>query len=171
MAAGTLSAMKTGEKIVIAGLFIQIVIFSLFVVVALTFQVRMRKVPTLAVKKGDLPWERHLNALYFSSGLIMTRSIFRVIEFIQGNSGYLFRHEWFLYVFDCLLMWVVLILFCWVHPGELRQYLNRENGLQADPEEQLGGRHTDEPLQMQFYSETGSGSKDLGKQISDPMDR
>lgn len=57
--------------------------------------------------------------LYVASGLIMIRSVFRVIEYLQGNNGYLLRHEFFLYIFDALLMLVVMCLFNWVHPAQV----------------------------------------------------
>ncbi|KAF4635767.1 hypothetical protein G7Y89_g2315 [Cudoniella acicularis] len=124
MSAGSLSSMNTGQNIVVGGLFIQIVFFGLFVLVALTFHTRMRKVPTARVYSEHLPWEQHLHALYASSALIMIRSIFRVVEFLLGNDGYVFGHEWFMWVFDALLMLFVLIIFCCIHPGEIRRYLD-----------------------------------------------
>lgn len=67
----------------------------------------------------QLPWRRHMYVLYVASGLIMIRSVFRVIEYLQGNNGYLLRHEFFLYIFDALLMLVVMCLFNWVHPAQV----------------------------------------------------
>lgn len=49
----------------------------------------------------------------------MVRSIFRVIEFIQGNAGYLLSNELYLYIFDAALMLLVMIAFNWVHPSEV----------------------------------------------------
>ncbi|TVY62778.1 Protein RTM1 [Lachnellula suecica] len=129
-ASHSIATMNTGEKIAVTGLFIQIIAFSLFVAVAVVFHARMVKVPTS--RSSEVPWKKHLLALYISSGLIMVRSIFRVIEFIQGNAGYVFTHEWFLYVFDALLMLGVLGLFCWVHPGEIRGYLERKGNSQEE---------------------------------------
>jgi hypothetical protein len=76
---------------------------------------------------NDLPWKRHLYALYGSSALILVRSLFRVIEYLQGNSGYLLRHEVFLYVFDALLMLGVLVLFNWIHPSEVTEAYAKRN--------------------------------------------
>lgn len=125
MASNTQSSVNSGQKIVVTGLFIQIIFFGLFIVTAFTFHLRMRKVPTGRVTAEVLPWQKHLFALYISSAFIMVRSIMRVIEFVQGNKGYVFSHEWFLYVFDALLMLGVMSLFCWVHPGEIKGYLQR----------------------------------------------
>lgn len=57
--------------------------------------------------------------LYATSGLILVRSAFRVVEYIMGNNGFLLRREVFLYVFDALLMFAVMALFNWIHPSEV----------------------------------------------------
>lgn len=59
--------------------------------------------------------------LYAISALIMVRSIFRAVEFIMGNSGYLLSYEWTLYVFDSLLMIIVTVIFYVRYPSELTQ--------------------------------------------------
>ncbi|KAK0101078.1 hypothetical protein ONS95_012937 [Cadophora gregata] len=118
------SKAKTGEYVVVGGLIFQILFFGLFVVVAFIFHTRLQKSPTST--SLSVPWKKHLWALYISSALILIRSIFRVIEFLQGNAGYLFSHEVFMYVFDAILMFGVLVLFCWLHPGEIRKYLELE---------------------------------------------
>jgi hypothetical protein len=49
--------------------------------------------------------------LYIISVLIMVRSVFRVVEYIMGNDGYLLSHGWTLYIFDAALMLGVVVLF------------------------------------------------------------
>ena len=49
----------------------------------------------------------------------MIRSILRVIEYIQGNDGYILGHEAFLYIFDTLSMVVTMILFNIWHPSKI----------------------------------------------------
>ncbi|KAK1624066.1 RTA1 like protein-domain-containing protein [Colletotrichum phormii] len=93
-----------GERIVIIGLVIQIVMFGLFCAIAVVFHCRMRQAPTPGSLDGLIPWEESLYMLYAVSLLIMVRSIFRVVEFAQGYTGYSLSHEWTLYVFDSLLM-------------------------------------------------------------------
>lgn len=61
--------------------------------------------------------------MYATSLLIMVRSIFRVVEYLQGFNGYILRHEAFLYVFDGTLMFLVLVIFIAVHPGEVNALL------------------------------------------------
>jgi hypothetical protein len=119
MSGGSANSYDTGEMVVVVGLVIQIIVFSLFMVTAGLFHFRMRRVPTAKVLKNGIPWEKHLAMLYISSGLILVRSVFRLIEYVQGNDGYLLSHEWFLYVFDAVLMFVVMVVFAWVHPSEI----------------------------------------------------
>lgn len=110
-AAGTLELFHIGEKIIIAGLFVQIVVFGFFMVTAVIFQYRFARSAIFASAPAPVNWKRHLNVLYTVSALILVRSIFRVIEYLQGNDGYLISHEVFLYVFDALLMTAVMIIF------------------------------------------------------------
>ncbi|KAJ8097225.1 hypothetical protein POJ06DRAFT_41090 [Lipomyces tetrasporus] len=77
--------------------------FGFFVVTAAVFQGRLHRHPTLR-SSVSLPWRKHQYTLQpvflFSCGL------FRLIEYCQGNDGFIIRHEYFLYVFDATLMWV-----------------------------------------------------------------
>jgi hypothetical protein len=120
-AGGTSKSYKRGERIIIAGLFVQIVIFSIFVFTTSTVHRRVSKSPTPAAQQRSMPWRRHLYVLYATSGLILVRSIFRVIEYIQGNGGYLISHEIFLYIFDALLMAAVMAIFTVWYIGDLQQ--------------------------------------------------
>lgn len=58
-------------------------------------------------------------ALYGTSTIIWFRSVFRLIEFAQGNEGYFLSMEVWLYVFDAVLMFVVMVWFAAVHPSEV----------------------------------------------------
>lgn len=155
--AGSLELLHVGEKIIIVGLFIQLVFFGIFIVVAAIFHWRLVKANPRSPQKSfngspqkspnfsstevassrphtdstiaplssnvlnihELPWKRYIITLYVASALIMIRSVFRVIEYLQGNNGYLLRHEYFLYVFDGTLMFGVACLFNFVHPAKI----------------------------------------------------
>lgn len=119
MASGTSSALSLGENIIIAGLSVQIWFFSCFVVVSAIFHSKMRRNPTEAALVPSNPWRSSLYSLYLGSILIWVRCVFRLIEYAQGNDGYLISHEAFLYVFDALLMFGVMVLFALVHPSIL----------------------------------------------------
>ena len=53
--------------------------------------------------------------------------MFRLIEFAQGNDGYLLSMEIWLYLFDAVLMWVVMVWFAVVHPSEVYALLKGGN--------------------------------------------
>ncbi|KAG8157542.1 hypothetical protein KVR01_012584 [Diaporthe batatas] len=117
-----------GQNILLVGLFVQIVMFGLFVVVAVAFHVRYARM--LAVSgayggsgpspDGGIPWLKVLYMLYSVSLLIMVRSIFRVIEYILGQDGYPLNNQWTLFIFDSLLMFLVTALFFFMfHPNDM----------------------------------------------------
>ena len=125
-AAGTLELFDIGEKIIIAGLFVQIAFFGFFLATAVLFYLRYARChgiaaggsigssngsDALAPSAKAIPWRRHLWVLFAVSALILVRSIFRVIEYLQGNKGYLIAHEVFLYIFDAVLMALVMAVF------------------------------------------------------------
>lgn len=133
MAAGE-SLLKTGENIIIGGLFVQLAFFGFFVVAAGIFHRRMSLVPTTKASDPAVRWQKYLLTLYVTSALILVRSIFRVIEYLNGNDGVLLVSEVYLYVFDALLMIVVLVWMNWFHPSELGLLLRGQspgkNGLE-----------------------------------------
>ncbi|KAM0326928.1 hypothetical protein ACHAQA_006048 [Verticillium albo-atrum] len=123
--------MDMGENIILGGLFVQILIFGLFAVTAAIFHVRLRRSrPTVSLDYGT-QWEKLMIMLYTVSGLIMVRSIFRVVEYIMGHDGYLLANEWTLYVFDATLMFGVVVMFAWRFPGKL---LSSVAGAETDVE-------------------------------------
>lgn len=121
MAAGRANASFTdiGHGVIIAGLVLQLLWFLFFMVVAGVFHRRMTFLPTESARRPEIRWKSYLYSLYFVSGLIIIRSLFRVIEYVQGNDGYMMKHEAFLYIFDSLPMLVVVVFLHWKHPGEI----------------------------------------------------
>ncbi len=102
---------KIGQGIVVAGLVVQIVIFGVFCFTAAHFHRRMRRDPMAAYIPVELKWEQTLQMLYAVSALVMARSVFRVVEFILGNDGYLLSTEWPNYVFDAVPMLFAMVIF------------------------------------------------------------
>ncbi|KAK3346356.1 RTA1 like protein-domain-containing protein [Lasiosphaeria hispida] len=109
-----------GEKIIIGGLVVQVVMFGLFVVTAGVFHWRYERHAVGAVAYGGGGWREGLVVLYGVSGLIMARSVFRVAEFSMGQDGYPLTHEWTLYVFDSVLMLGAMLVFYVWHPSKLK---------------------------------------------------
>jgi hypothetical protein len=64
------------------------------------------------------------------SGLIMVRSVFRVIEFLVGVEGYLYTHEWTMYVFDTVLMFAVVVIFYVWYPSGFQVVYGDEEHVQ-----------------------------------------
>jgi hypothetical protein len=141
-AGGKPNSYKRGERIIIAGLFVQIVIFSIFVFTSSTVHRRVSKSPTPAALQGSILWRRHLYVLYASSCLILVRSIFRVVEYIQGNGGYLISHEIFLYIFDALLMAAVMAIFGIWYVRGLQNNEDTDYTLSSVSAEAIEVRHT-----------------------------
>ena len=140
MSSGTPSNVSLGENIIIAGLVIQLLFFGFFILVSVLFHRRMGRQPTAASLSTTIPWPKHLYALYISSILVMTRSIFRVIENIQGSEGELLRREFYLYIFDATLMWLLMVGLNIVHPGKISRAIRWEmDGYRVRKNLELGG--------------------------------
>lgn len=113
-----------GEYVVIAGLAIQILFFGFFVIIEATYYFRLQrnihasqynsKIINEDIRyypKRFINWKTILVSLFVCSIFILIRSIYRVVEFVQGNSGYVASHEWFLYFFDAVMMFLSGLLF------------------------------------------------------------
>ncbi|KAJ5312973.1 hypothetical protein N7508_003803 [Penicillium antarcticum] len=125
MVTGSSSSTSTGQNVIIGGLFVQIIFFGFFLISALVFQMRMRADAAAKSIANQFPWRKHMWALHASSILVLIRSVVRVVEYIQGTYGYIMSHEAFIYVFDGLLMFVLMVIFVVVHPSEVNYLLGR----------------------------------------------
>ncbi|KAJ3156635.1 hypothetical protein HDU86_003859 [Geranomyces michiganensis] len=116
-ASGMLVSAKDHEKaqmanrLLIGGLWIQVVSFTAFIILALAFHYRAR------AETGS--WKTLMYALYMASVLILIRSVFRVIEFSDGFDGPIATNEALMYVFDFTLMLLACCIFLGVYPGKL----------------------------------------------------
>lgn len=126
LAAGDADKSKMGENMIVAGLFVQLIVFGLFMVVTAVFHWRMRLLPTTKAHRPEVRWQLYLAVLYVVSVLIMVRSLFRVIEYLQGHKGHLLSTEAYLYVFDAILMMGVMGVMSWWHPAEIGLLLRGE---------------------------------------------
>ncbi|KAJ0426816.1 RTA1 like protein [Aspergillus carlsbadensis] len=125
MASGTIENYKLGEDVTVGGLAVQLAFFSVFIVTCGIFHRRIRQNPTHEVtvlsarlsEQKRRGWETVLVGLYAASVLILVRSIFRIIEYVQGNDGYLISHEVFMYVFDSALMFLTMVVLNVCHPS------------------------------------------------------
>ena len=131
--AKTSLAVNMGEKVILAGLLLQIIVFGFFIVVGAIFQARMRDDASSQNVTG-LPWQRSLAGLYAVSALITLRNVVRTIEYGQGSGSYLLTHEWTLYIFDALLMALALAICLLWYRGYVgsRNWQKKSQG-RADP--------------------------------------
>lgn len=123
---GSANLLVVGQWIIVAGLCVQLLFFGAFIITSMLFHTRISQQPTQEAENSKVrgfprDWRGLLFALYIASVLILIRSIYRVIEFAQGNSGYVISHEVFLYVFDATMMFLVMIVMNSFHPSVVLQ--------------------------------------------------
>lgn len=124
---GSGSLRVAGQKIVLGGLILQIIVFSFFVFIAYGFHLRNSRQPATILSSSTDPagisikWRRQMWALYVVSVFVLARNIFRIAEFTGAGTGFINTHEAMVYVFDATLMWLVMVVFGFVHPGKLRK--------------------------------------------------
>lgn len=163
------SILDAGRNVVVSGLVIQIIFFSLFMLTTSMFHYRILhpfqshpprlphifcRSPTSATSSltfGKLmyqhqpfPYSQYLYTIYFASILILTRSLFRIVEFVGGHAGSLMTVEWYLYVFDALLMFGVMVSLNVRHPGMIgaRDLERRGEAFRLDELERTDLRRT-----------------------------
>lgn len=100
-----------GKTIALIGVSVQLVAFGFFSIIAVRFHFVSQQFGNVvermygsldgktAVMPGsnrqfDLRWKRLLWVVNISCVLILIRSIYREVEFVQGNDGYIMTHEW-----------------------------------------------------------------------------
>jgi hypothetical protein len=66
---------------------VQLTFFGLFIIVTALYYRRLLRAPTAKASNPMVRWQTYLITLYVTGSLIWVRSLFRVIEFIQGNDG------------------------------------------------------------------------------------
>jgi len=102
-----------GQKIMLIGLFVQLLFFGFFLSISIVFFVRMRRIPARASvpQHGRNAWPALLKLMLCAAVIVILRCIFRIIEFAQGHDGYIASHEVYLYIFDSAPMLVVQVMF------------------------------------------------------------
>ncbi|PYI08399.1 putative RTA1 domain protein [Aspergillus sclerotiicarbonarius CBS 121057] len=113
------SSVSLGNRVIVIGLIVQLVFFGFFIIVSMVFHLRMRASPTPASLSMNSSWYSYMRVLYIASVFVMVRSVYRVVEYVQGTSGVLQQHEVYLYVFDAVLMLLCCLLFNVMHPSRI----------------------------------------------------
>ncbi|KAJ3130418.1 hypothetical protein HK100_008068 [Physocladia obscura] len=120
-----------GTNILIGGLIVQVISYATFLGTALVVYNRGKD---LSIEDS---WRRMFYALFGGAGLVMIRSVFRVIEFAMGYNGPIATNEHYMYVFDFGLVAGALLLFNFFHPGQLLTKKEKEYVRPINTEERI----------------------------------
>jgi hypothetical protein len=116
---GDAKLMETGSHIITAGLVFQLVALAFFVFIGWKVHRTIDKEPTSLANDPSLKWKKYMWALYAVSIAVLVRNLVRIVEFVQGGTGFVASHEEFIYVFDAFPLCFVVFLFLIFHPGKL----------------------------------------------------
>ncbi|PYI07313.1 RTA1 like protein [Aspergillus sclerotiicarbonarius CBS 121057] len=122
-AASLEDSFESGERMIKIGLGVQVSFFGLFMITAAIFHYRLRPNTSRLILPKVLPWEKHMLVLYGTSLLIFVRSIFRLAEYTGGESSPLLQHEYYVYIFDAVLMLFVMGVFNAFYPAQINEAL------------------------------------------------
>ncbi|WWC86353.1 uncharacterized protein L201_001226 [Kwoniella dendrophila CBS 6074] len=112
---------KIGRYLLLVGLILQFISFLFFCYLVIIFFYRVRtEAPQLYAMRR---WKRLYAALIFTCLTLLIRTVYRIAEFAQNHPGYLYTHEIFFFVFDCLPMWLTITTYVIFWPG---RYLTDE---------------------------------------------
>ena len=121
--ASSSSSENTGKNVILIGLAIQMITFGFFVLASIRFLFFLRSTLQGVPLPAERDWRLFLRTINIASIIILVRTISRFIEFVGGTSSYLTNHEWWFYVFDSTLMWLVSATLVLFHPGYFLPYL------------------------------------------------
>ncbi|KAF5018553.1 hypothetical protein F66182_9466 [Fusarium sp. NRRL 66182] len=110
---------RTGQLVIIGGLAFHIYFFGFFISVLHVLRSRIVDNPTRQSVSLSMPWKRMIWILYLACGLIMARSVYRVIEYATGPEGVVQATEIYFYVFDASFICTTTILLNIFHPKHL----------------------------------------------------
>lgn len=133
-----------GQNIMKVGVVVQVLFFGVFIATIIIFHMRLAKQGSRT--KNIVPWKKHIVALYTTGILILVRSIFRLIEFVESADGPLSRYEWLSYLFDAVMILISCAILNYIHPGEIKEYVKAVQSPIGGFE--MGRRHHHEALHI-----------------------
>mmetsp|Transcript_17315 Transcript_17315/g.29577 ORF Transcript_17315/g.29577 Transcript_17315/m.29577 type:complete len:355 (-) Transcript_17315:718-1782(-) len=121
-------AVHTGQRIVLAGLAIQVLTLSLFIFTL----VRIQQTPQHGLS-GTRDGRMLFISLYATTVLLLVRSIFRITEYAAGKTSYVTMHEWVFYVLEAMPILGTLLLHIVedLHYGRVMNKLASQVGFDA----------------------------------------
>ncbi|MCJ1255117.1 hypothetical protein MMC24_002933 [Lignoscripta atroalba] len=134
-------ALKTGYNVLKIGFIMQICVFGTFALLALRFMFVSKQWRYDWPEGGNSSWRKLAWTIAGVSCLIAVRAIYRMLEFtVSQGTNYLSEHEWCFYIFDSLIVMVLLVSLNLVHPGHYmpRDYCTfghdfKKPGFKKDP--------------------------------------
>lgn len=112
---------KIGDAIISAGIAVHCLVFVGFMYCCIHFDRRFRAHLAVSGERTDVSWKAIVKMLYATSFIVLVRNIFRLAEYIMGKGGYLLTNEWPVYVFDGVLMLIVMAVFLVWYPDQLQR--------------------------------------------------
>jgi uncharacterized membrane protein YsdA (DUF1294 family) len=109
----TVAQRKLGANLVKSSLILQSLLFGAFGLLAAMFQYRAQKTNVLSKKLRTV-----LFVLYVSATIVTIRCIYRIVEYVEGWEGTVYRNEAFFWVFEASIMLVNTVLLNIWHPGK-----------------------------------------------------
>lgn len=117
-ASGKESAIELSKKILMGGLITQVVALAFFILTCWHVHMRLKwDPPGVFLRDPTINWQNHFRAFEVVTLALIVRSMVRSIEFLQGESGFVASHEIFIYMFDAVPMFFVMLAFLILHPG------------------------------------------------------
>eukprot|EP01035_Chromulina_nebulosa_P021776 gene21776-28178_t len=102
--------LKLGEDVILAGLAIQLICFTIFnyICFKITFSKENRLWDNDNLKKPII-------CILFTNMLLYIRNFYRVVEFSGNGHGYVSQHEWLFYLFESTPMLLCWVTYCIYH--------------------------------------------------------
>jgi hypothetical protein len=139
-AADAVSKANKGKKIAQIGVAIQLACFGLFSIIAVRFNFTSKRFATSFEErltninekyctidgtnhKLKKNWQDILWVTNIASLCILIRSVYRMVDFSLGRTGYTQSHEWCMYVFDAMVIFPVVVLYVHWYPSKYLPYL------------------------------------------------
>jgi hypothetical protein len=138
--ADAVSKANKGKKIAQIGVAIQLACFGLFSIIAVRFNFTSKRFAIAFEQrltninekyctidgtdhKLKKNWQAILRVTNIASLCILIRSVYRMVDFSLGRTGYTQSHEWCVYIFDSLVIFPVVVLYVHWHPSKYLPYL------------------------------------------------
>ncbi|RYP41987.1 hypothetical protein DL767_000618 [Monosporascus sp. MG133] len=126
-ASGEPDALVKARIILIGGLATQLAALSIFIATCWQVHRRLRRdPPSLVAANPRVSWQKYFWVIEAMTVLMIIRSVVRALEYLQGEHGFVISHEIFIYLFDAVPMFLVMLALLFWHPGSLirriRQY-------------------------------------------------